>query len=79
MRKRMLARDLRLLVLEIRTKHIPDTKRGTVQAHVREHVAPGAAVYTDALPSYVGLAPSDRSLRQLNALRKMIGRFEPID
>lgn len=42
---------------KIRTKHIPDTRRGTVQAEVRAHVAPGSAVYTDALPSYVGLAP----------------------
>ena len=41
----------------VRTKQIPDTKKGTLQAHVREHVAPGASVYTDALLSYVGLAP----------------------
>jgi len=42
---------------KVRTKHIPDTKRKTVQAHVREHVAAGASIYTDALPSYIGLAP----------------------
>jgi transposase-like protein len=42
---------------KVRTKHIPNTKRRTVQDEVKAHVEPGANVYTDALPSYVGLAP----------------------
>jgi transposase-like protein len=42
---------------EIRTKVIPDTKKQTVQAEVRENVEPGSMVNTDALPSYEGLAP----------------------
>lgn len=40
---------------EVRTKVIPNTKRGTVQAEVREHVEPGSLVCTDALKSYEGL------------------------
>ena len=42
---------------KVRTKVIPDTKKKTVQAEVRQHVEAGTPVYTDALPSYVGLAP----------------------
>lgn len=42
---------------EVRTKVIPDTKKGTVQAEVRAHVEPGSTVNTDALKSYEGLAP----------------------
>jgi transposase-like protein len=42
---------------QIRTKVIPDTKKQTVQAEVRANVEPGSMVSTDALPSYVGLAP----------------------
>src|SRR5215475_8217513 len=33
----------------------PRAKKKTVQAHVREHVEPGSALYTDALKSYDGL------------------------
>lgn len=33
------------------------SKKGTVQAEVREHVEPGSLVCTDALKSYEGLAP----------------------
>jgi transposase-like protein len=40
---------------EIRAAVVPDTKRGTLQDHVRENVEPGAAVYTDSLLSYSGL------------------------
>ena len=42
---------------KVRTKVIPNTKKKTVQAEVREHVEPGTPVYTDALPSYEGLSP----------------------
>ena len=42
---------------EVRTKVIPNTKRGTVQAEVRANVQTGSLVCTDALQSYTGLAP----------------------
>lgn len=42
---------------EVRTKSIPDTKKDTVQAEVRENVEPGSEVFTDALASYEGLDP----------------------
>ena len=42
---------------EVRTKVIPNTKKGTVQAQVREHVEAGSLVCSDALKSYDGLAP----------------------
>ena len=41
----------------VRTAHVKDTTRATLQGEVRAHVEPGAAIYTDALKSYVGLAP----------------------
>jgi transposase-like protein len=41
---------------EVRTKVIPNTKKKTVQAEVREHVEPGSLVCTDALKSYEGLS-----------------------
>jgi len=42
---------------KVRTKVIPNTKKGTVQAEVRANVEPGSTVNTDALKSYEGLAP----------------------
>jgi transposase-like protein len=39
----------------VKLKHVPNAKRGTVQAEIREHVAVGSHVYTDALRSYNGL------------------------
>lgn len=42
---------------KVRTKVIPNTKKGTVQAEVRANVEPGTPVYTDALASYEGLSP----------------------
>ena len=41
---------------EMRASTIPDTRKTTLQSEVRRQVAPGAKVYTDALPSYRGLA-----------------------
>jgi len=41
---------------EVRTKVIPNTKKKTVQAEVREHVEQGSLVCTDALKSYEGLS-----------------------
>jgi len=42
---------------EVRTKVIPDTKKGTVQAEVRDNVDPGSEVFTDPPKSYEGLDP----------------------
>lgn len=41
----------------VRVKPIPNVRRRTLSPEVRQHVEPGAAVYTDALKSYEGLAP----------------------
>lgn len=40
---------------EVRTKVIPNTRKGTVQAEVRANVEAGSLVCTDALKSYEGL------------------------
>lgn len=40
----------------VRAAVIKDTKQPTLEAHVREHIAPGAAVFTDQLGSYKDLA-----------------------
>jgi transposase-like protein len=40
----------------IRTIVVPNRKRAALQTEVRKHVEAGAALYTDALPSYAGLA-----------------------
>jgi transposase-like protein len=40
---------------EVRTKVLPNVRKGTLQAQVREHVEPGSEVFTDALLSYEGL------------------------
>lgn len=40
---------------EVRAAVVPDNKRPTLQGHIRQHVEPGASVYTDALLSYRGL------------------------
>jgi transposase-like protein len=41
---------------EARATVVPNRMRPTLEAHVAEHVEPGAAVYTDALESYSGLS-----------------------
>jgi transposase-like protein len=41
---------------KVRTKVIGSRKKKELQAEVRKHVEAGAALYTDALPSYEGLA-----------------------
>ncbi len=41
---------------EVRTIVVPNRKRHALQAEVRKHVEAGAALYTDALLSYEGLA-----------------------
>ena len=39
----------------VKLKHVPNARRITVQSEVRQHVAAGSQVFTDALPSYNGL------------------------
>src|SRR6266702_4776382 len=41
---------------EVRTVVVPNRRRSALQAEVRKHVEAGAALYTDALLSYEGLA-----------------------
>jgi transposase-like protein len=41
---------------QIRTIVVPNRKRAALQTEVRKHVEAGAALYTDSLPSYSGLA-----------------------
>ena len=41
---------------KVYTKHVHTRRKGDLQAEIRQHVAPGAHVYTDALKSYDGLA-----------------------
>ncbi len=41
----------------VRVKLVPNVRRRTLAPEVRQHVEPGAALYTDALKSYDGLAP----------------------
>ena len=40
---------------KVRVAHVPNRKKGTLQTHVREHVATGAELFTDELASYTGL------------------------
>jgi len=40
----------------VRTSVVPNRRKSTLQAEVRKHVEAGAALYTDALLSYEGLA-----------------------
>ncbi len=41
---------------KVRTTVVPNRRKGTLQAEVKKHVEAGAALYTDALLSYEGLA-----------------------
>ena len=41
---------------EVQAKVVPNQKRSTLQAIIRENVEPGTSVYTDALASYQGLS-----------------------
>ena len=40
----------------VRTAIVPSRRKAALQAEVRKHVEAGAALYTDALPSYNGLS-----------------------
>jgi transposase-like protein len=40
---------------KVRTKVVGNTKKGTLQKEIREHVLAGSALFTDALKSYEGL------------------------
>ncbi len=41
---------------KVRTKVVPNRRKGQVQSEIRKHVEAGSNVYTDALKSYEGLA-----------------------
>jgi len=40
---------------KVRVAHVPNRKKGTLQAHVKQHVVTGAELFTDELASYTGL------------------------
>ncbi len=40
----------------VKVKHVPNVRHRTLAPEVRQHVEPGASLYTDALKSYEGLA-----------------------
>ena len=40
---------------KIKLKHVANARRGILQSEIRQHVAPGSHIFTDALPSYNGL------------------------
>jgi transposase-like protein len=40
---------------KVKMKHVPTARRGIVQYEIRQHVAPGSQIFTDALRSYNGL------------------------
>jgi transposase-like protein len=42
---------------KIKTKIVPDTRSRTLHVEIRENVAPGSEIHTDALRSYRGLDP----------------------
>lgn len=42
---------------KVKLKHVPNAKKGTVQANIRENVELGSEVFTDFLASYEGLDP----------------------
>jgi len=42
---------------EVRVFAVPDRRKRSLQAEIRNHVQAGSAIYTDALMSYIGLRP----------------------
>ncbi len=55
----------------VRALVIPNRRRKALQQEVRKHVAAGSALYTDALPSYTGLA-HDYAHRVIDHARKYV-------
>ena len=55
----------------VRALVIPNRRRKALQQEVRKHVAAGSALYTDALPSYNGLA-RDYAHRVIDHARKYV-------
>jgi transposase-like protein len=55
----------------VRALVIPNRRRKALQQEVRNHVAAGSALYTDALPSYTGLA-RDYAHRVIDHARKYV-------
>ncbi|HEY5233115.1 MAG TPA: IS1595 family transposase [Verrucomicrobiae bacterium] len=41
---------------KVKLKHIQHARRGVLQSEIRQHVATGSQIFTDALPSYNGLS-----------------------
>lgn len=52
----LLERDVRKAHSRVRVKVAPNVRKRNLQGNIRENVAPGAVVFTDALKSYDGLS-----------------------
>jgi transposase-like protein len=52
-----LRRQSSVEVTQVRAGVVGNTRRRTLHAHIRDHVADDSAIYTDALRSYSGLEP----------------------
>jgi transposase-like protein len=51
----LLERNSKNKASAVKLKHVQNARRSTVQGEIRQHVAAGSHVFTDALPSYKGL------------------------
>ncbi|MEO5922272.1 MAG: IS1595 family transposase [Bryobacteraceae bacterium] len=60
---------------KVHTQHVETRRKGTLQAIVREHVEPKAALYTDALKSYEGL--DEYTHKVVDHCRNLCGRRCP--
>jgi transposase-like protein len=59
---------------QVRTKHIPDTGRDTLQSEIKGNVEAGATVYTDAHRGYIGLPAEMEHLWVDHAVRYVEGQ-----
>jgi transposase-like protein len=62
---------------EVRTIVVPNRKKSLLQAEVKKHVEAGAALYTDALLSYEGLATDYAHKVVDHAVEYVNGRIQP--
>jgi transposase-like protein len=46
----------------VRTMMVPNVRQARLHSTIHEHVEPGSAVYTDALPSYKGLSAYEHNV-----------------
>lgn len=53
----LLERTSKAKASTVKLKHVANARRATVQGEVRQNVAAGSELFTDALPSYNGLTP----------------------